>query len=142
MQQAYTLKTLITNTICADISLRERSNHHRRRKGQTPSPKKGRFYGRQWADPGHRAAKRASSPKKGRFYARQWADPGRRVLKPPPSPKKGHFCARQWADPGRRVLKPPSSPKKCTFLRRRWFMLSGHTLKCIVAHPEVHRSAP
>ena len=80
MQQAYTLKALITNTICADMSLRERSNHHRyekgatiiaTRKGQTSSPKKGRFYGRQWADPGHRATKRASSPKKCTFLRRR-----------------------------------------------------------------------
>lgn len=35
MQQAYTLKALITNTICADMSLRERSNHHRYEKGTT-----------------------------------------------------------------------------------------------------------
>ena len=42
MQQAYTLKALITNTICADMSLRERGNHRRRRKGETPSPKKRR----------------------------------------------------------------------------------------------------
>ena len=33
MQQAYTLKTLITNTIRADTPLGERDRHRRRRKG-------------------------------------------------------------------------------------------------------------
>ena len=71
MQQAYTLKALITNTICADMSLRERGNHRRRRKGETSSPKKGPFCARQWADSGHRTPKRASSPKKCTFLRRR-----------------------------------------------------------------------
>ena len=81
MQQAYTLKALITNTICADMSLRERGNHRRRRKGQTLSPKKGPFCARQWADSGHRTPKRASSPKNCTFLRRRWFMLSGRILK-------------------------------------------------------------